>query len=233
MAITPQNNDAFFREVDEELRRDQLTTFWVRYGRLALIAIVVALALFAGWLWWQHHRTQQAGREGEELSAVLADLGQNKTEGAKARLDALAQSPRAGYGGTARLTTAAMAVERGDTKGAAAQFAAIAADTSLPAPFRDLALVRQTALEFDTLPPAQVIARLKPLAVAGNPWFGSAGEMVAIAHLKLNQPGLAGPVFAAIAREESAPESLRSRASRMAGLMGIDTVAAPKAAAKE
>jgi hypothetical protein len=126
-----------------------------------------------------------------------------------------------------------MAIEANDTKGAVTQYRAIADDSGVPAAFRDLALIRQTALEYDALPPADVIARLKPLAVTGNPWFGSAGEMVAVAHLKMNQPALAGPIFAAIARDEAVPETIRSRAARMAGVLGVDVAAAPKAAGKE
>ena len=37
MALTPQNEETFFREVDEELRREQLGSFWRRYGRLLLV----------------------------------------------------------------------------------------------------------------------------------------------------------------------------------------------------
>ncbi|MDB5689138.1 MAG: hypothetical protein JWL91_1014 [Sphingomonas bacterium] len=233
MALTPQNNDAFFREVDDELRRDQLTSFGMRYGRIVLIAAALALAALGGFLYWQHHRAQQAGLDSEALSGALADLGQGKAGPAKAKLDQLAQSPRDVYRASARLTAAAAAAERNDIKAAVAQFAAVAADGDVPAPFRDLALIRQTALEFDTLPPAQVIARLTPLAVAGNPWFGSAGEMVAVSHLKLNQPKLAAPIFAAIARDETAPETLRSRSARIAAVLGIDTVVQRPAAGKE
>ena len=233
MAITPSNNEAFFREVDDQLRQEQLATFWKRYGRLLMALVVLALAAFGGVLWWQHHRARQAGQDGEALTRVLNDLGEGKKAGAAAKLDAIAGSPRPAYAASAQLTAAALALDGGDMKGAAARYKAVAADAKLPAPFRDLALVRQTAVEFDALPPGQVIARLKPLAVAGSPWLGSAGEMVAVAHLKLNQPAQAGPIFAAIARDETAPETLRSRASRMAGVLGIDTIAGAAAAGKE
>ncbi len=232
MALTPQNNDAFFREVDDQLRQEQLATFWNRYGRVALILVVLALAAFGGYLWWQNHRVVAAGRDGEALSGVLADIGSGKKNGAKARLDALAKSPRDGYAATARLTAAALALEDGDVPSAVAQYKAIAADSGIPAPFRSLALVRQTAVEFDTLAPAEVISRLQPLAVAGSPWFGSAGEMVAIAHLKLNQPTQAGRIFAALGAAADVPDTLRARAARMASMLGAD-VAPPKAAGKE
>ena len=107
---------------------------------------------------------------------------------------------------------------------AIAGYKKIAADADLPQPFRDLALIRQTVAEFDTLKPQQVVDRLKPLAVPGNPWFGSAGEMVAISYLNMNKSDLAGPLFAQLAKDEGVPPTIRSRALQMAGVQGIDAV---------
>ena len=69
-----------------------------------------------------------------------------------------------------------------------------------------------------------MIDRLKPLAVPGNPWFGSAGELVGMAYLKQNNTALAGPLFAAIARDKDAPETLRNRVRQLAGLLGVDAI---------
>jgi hypothetical protein len=65
---------------------------------------------------------------------------------------------------------------------------------------------------------------LKPLATPGNAWFGSAGEMTAIAYMKLGQDNRAGPIFAQIAKQKELPQSLRGRATQMAGALGIDAV---------
>jgi len=35
---------------------------------------------------------------------------------------------------------------------------------------------------------------------------------------------MAGPLFAAIARDKDTPESLRNRARQMAGLLGVDAI---------
>lgn len=233
MALTPQNEDAFLREVDEELRRDQLGTFWRRYGRLLVVAVLLALAAFGGFLYWQHQRNQSAGAEGEQMAAVLADLGQGKDAGVTPKLDTLAASDHGGYRATALLTKAALAIDKGDTKTAIAQYKIIADDAKLAQPFRDLALIRQTTLEFETLPAATVIERMKPLAVAGNPWLGSAGELLATAYARNKQPQLAGQIYGAIAKEESVPETLRARATRMAGQLGVDAVAQPAPAATD
>ena len=73
-------------------------------------------------------------------------------------------------------------------------------------------LIRQTALEFDSLKPDQVIARLQPLAKPGNPWFGSAGEMTAMALIKQGKNAEAGRLFAAIAKDKTVPEIASRRA---------------------
>ncbi len=124
----------------------------------------------------------------------------------------------------AQMVEANLLGEDGKTKEAIAIYAKVAKDESLPQTFRDLALIRQTSAEFDTLPPQTVIDRLKPLATAGNPWFGSAGELTAISYMKLGKDNLAGPIFAQIAKQDGLPQTMRSRAQQMAGALGVDTV---------
>lgn len=224
MALTPQDNEAFFREVDDALRQDQLTSFWTCYGRWLIALVVVGLLAFGGWLYWNHRSEQKAGETGEEYSRLLDTLRAGDKAQATKQANALANADQPGYRASALLIQAAMAVESSDSKAAIAQYKAIAADETLAKPYRDLALVRQTALEFDALEPQQVIDRLKPLAAEGNPWFGSAGEMVAIAYMKLRRPELAGPLFAAMAKDRKVPETIRTRAVQMAGLLGVDAV---------
>lgn len=224
MALTPQDNEAFFREVDDALRQDQLASFWTRYGRWLIGLVVLGLAAFGGWLFWNHQAEQKAAEKGEEYSRLLDTLQAGDKAQAKKQAVALAAADQPGYRASALLIQAALALEDRDTKAAIAQYKAIAADEALAQPYRDLALIRQTALEFDALPPQQVIDRLKPLAAEGNPWFGSAGEMVAIAYMKMRKPELAGPLFAAMAKDKGVPETIRTRAVQMAGLLGVDAV---------
>jgi hypothetical protein len=233
LAVKPQNDEAFLREVDEELRRAQLGSFWSRYGRWVVIAAILAIAGFGGTLWWRHAQQQKRGLAGEEMTAALMDMSKSKPDAAKPRLDKLADGSIAGYRALAKLTLADAALDKRDDKGATATLAALAADSSVDQPFRDLALIRQTAIEFDTLPPATVVARLKPLAIEGNPWFGSAGEMVALSYLKMGKRELAGPIFGALAKDQDVPQSIRGRAAKLAGALGQDVVAQPQGPAKE
>lgn len=224
MAVTPTNNDAFIREVDEELRRDQMAQFGKRWGIAAIVAVVVLLAAFGGYLYWQHHQQVVAGEEGETLQQAYDALAAEEPAKAAKPLATLAASSREGYRALALITQADVLLQKNDLKGAAKKFADVANDASLPQPFRDQALVRQTAAEFDTMTPQAVVERLRPLAVPGNPWFGSAGEMTAISYMRMNRADLAGTMFQKIGGDEGVPESIRQRAVQMAGAVGVDAV---------
>jgi hypothetical protein len=233
LAITPRDNEAFYREVDEEVRREQLKTQWQRYGKAAVAGLILLLAAIGGYLWWQNQQEIEAGKRGETLSEAFADISQGSRAPAAAKLDALAKEDAPGYRAAALLAKADLAIDAGDLKGAAALFRSVADDEDLAQPYRDLALVRMTAVEFDSLQPQAVIDRMKPLAIPGNPWFGSSGEMVALAYLRLNRPQDAARIFAAMVKDEKVPDSIRSRAVQMAGSLGVDAVPEPTSATKE
>jgi hypothetical protein len=214
--------DVFLREVDDALREDQLKTILNRYGKPIGAVIGVGLLALAGWLWWDNSAQQKAAEQSEKAIIALDKLEAGNAAGTLADLDALAKDGSDGTRTTAALTRAAILVQQGKTEEGAKAFAAIAADDSAPQAFRDMATVREVSIRFDSLPPQQVIDRLKPLAVPGNAWFGSAGELVGMAYLKQGKPELAGPLFAAIGKNTEVPSSLRSRMRQVAGQLGYD-----------
>lgn len=234
MALTPTQNpgekdrsgsdEAFRREVDDAVRASNLTGFWKRYGRWLLVALVAGLLAFGGYILWQNRVQAAADKQSEAFVDAIDKLQAGDNKGASILLAKLSKADQPGYRAMAQLVQANLDAEKGEPKKAIAAYAKIAADVTLPQPFRDLALVRQTGAEFDSLPPQKVVDRLKPLAVPGNAWFGSAGEMTAMAYMKMGKDNLAGPIFAQIAKQQNLPQSLRARATQMAGALGVDAV---------
>ncbi len=224
MAVKPQDNSAFLREVDEEVRKDQAADFWRKWGMWIAGAVILCLAALGGWLYWQNQQTAAAERQTEELSQILQDIAGGQPGDAEAQLATLATSSRPGIRAAALLTQADYALENGDTETAIAGFAAVAGDEGIPRQYRDLALVRQTAVEFEDMQPQAVIDRLATLARPGNPWFGSAAEMTAVALMAQDKNDEAGALFAQIAQGENVPDTLKTRAVQMAGVLGVDAV---------
>jgi hypothetical protein len=226
LAQPPDITETFVREVDENLRRDQARDFFKTYGNWLIAGVVLLLAISGGLIWWNQHQTQRRGEQVEQLAQVYKDIGSGNVNKAGPQLDNLSQSGSKAIRASAEFTRAALALQQNDTKQAEATYKDIAEDSGLPRPYRDAALVRQTALEFDSLKPDDVIARLAPLTKSGEPWFGTAGEMTALAMLKQGKNQQAAQLFAAIAKDKNAPETIRARASQVAGSLGIDVGAA-------
>ena len=231
MALTPDTpNEAFLREVDENLRRDQLESFAKAYGKWLIGAVILFLAAVGGYLFWQDKQQAKSAAQSEELASIYDQIGAGNAEAAKKRLVPLETASNDVVRALVLLAEAATALDASDRDTALAKYRVIAADEDLPDAYRNLALLRSTTLEFDQLKPEEVISRLEPLAKPGEPWFGSAGELTAMAYLKQGQKEKAGRLFAAIAADRQVPETMRSRATQIASTLGVDASAAmPKA----
>ena len=231
MAIKPNDGEVFLKEVDEELRKDQLNDFVRRYGWAIIAAVVLVLGAIGGWIWWQARQQAAAAAQGEALLEALEAADSGNRAAAAPKIAELAESDVEGYRVAGLFSRANGEIEAGNLAAAVATLRSIAADADLAEPYRHAALVRQTALEFDRLQPQEVIQRLRPLVRRGGPWLGSAGEMVGIAHLKMGRADLAGPVFAQIGRDETVPPTIRTRAVQMAGSLGVNALEEPAAPA--
>ena len=226
--------DVFLREVDDALREAELKSILSRYGKPIGGAIAAGLVMLAGYLWWDNSTKQAAGERSEQATIALDKLEAGNAAAALADLEPLTKDGSDGSKAAAAMTRAAILVQQGKAEDGAKAFAAIAADETVPQAYRDLATIREVSLRFEAMQPQQVIDRLKPLAVPGNPWFGSAGELVGMAYLKLGKPDQAGPLFAAIGKNTEVPATLRTRMRQVAGQLGYDAgtddVSAPAAA---
>ncbi len=245
MALRPQNpskpaddreaaqQDGFLREVDEALREQEFVDLLKRYGKPVGGAIIALLLGLAGYLYWDHARREAAGELSEKTILALdkIDPRGGGLDQALKDIDPLTKEGGAASQANARMLRAAISFQQGKQEDAAREFAAVAADEKAPQPLRDMALVRETAIRFDQLAPQQVVDRLKGLAVPGNPWFGSAGEMVGMAYLKQGKPDLAGAMFVAVAKDKDVPQSLRTRMRQIGGQLGFDAGEDPAQAA--
>ena len=87
MALQPDSNDTFLREVDENLRRDQFQDFFKKNGKWIAAAVVLLLAAAGGWIYWQEQRNRDAAAQSEELHAVLTDVASGRGQTVPQRID--------------------------------------------------------------------------------------------------------------------------------------------------
>lgn len=216
--------EALLREVDEAVRQDDLASFGQRYGRTLAIGAGVLILGFGGFLFWQDRQDAARERQSETIITALDQMQAGNLPAAASGVEAVAQDGAPGPNASARLLQAGAAMAQGNAADAAARLTALSQDGSAPQPLRDLARIRLVAMQFDSMDKAQVISQLGPLARPDNPWFASAGELVAMAYLEQGKRAEAGRLFAEISKSTTAPESVRSRSRQMAGVLGVDAI---------
>ena len=216
--------EALLREVDEAVRQDDMLDFGQRYGRQIALLLGVVILGFGGFLYWQNRQDAARAVESEMIVAALDQAQANNLSAAATTAQPLVKGGDPGPRGSAQLLAAGAAVGEGRTAEAAKLLAALAADAESPRPIRDLARIRLVATQFDSMDKAKVIAQLGPLAHPGSPWFGSAGELVAMAYLQQGKNAEAGRLFGNLATDANVPDPIRSRARQMAGVLGVDAI---------
>ena len=214
--------DGFLREVDEALREDQVVDAFKRYAKPIGALVAILLLALAGYLYWDNSVKSAAALRSEKAMIALDKLQAGQFDAAAADFEALTkEGPDAGRT-LAAMNLAAIAAEQGKIDDAAKRFAAIAADAKAPKLYRELAAVREVTLRYDTMKPDAVVAKLKPIAVPGNAYFGSAGELLGMAYLDSGKTDLAGALFAQIGQDKTVPQSVRVRVRQLASGLGYD-----------
>jgi hypothetical protein len=211
-----------FREVDEEVRREQLKKLWQRYGHylIALCVLVVAgVGAWRGYQWWEAKQAAQSGAAFEQ-AVELAETG--KHQEAEAAFAKLTTAGTAGYRVLARLREAAE-LARTDPKAAIADYDEIAADRNAGQVIQDLAAVRAGFLLVDTAPYSEIRARLEPLTAADRTFRHSAREILALSAWKTGDMTAARQWTDALLTDPQTPAGTRSRAEVLSELIAASS----------
>lgn len=204
-----------FREIEEELRRDNLLKLWSRYGKYVIGVIVLALVIAGGIVGWRNHQATLRQAEGAQYSEALAMARAGKTADATKEFAVLAQQG-GGYGLPAAFQQAELLAHGGDNKGAIAIYDKLAASQGINPEFRDLATLLSVMHGFPNADPKAAITRLAPLTASSNPLHASALDLTAAAKLQAGDRAGALAIYQKLADDLAAPQALRARAAELA-----------------
>ncbi|MCO5730496.1 tetratricopeptide repeat protein [Rhizobium sp. SSA_523] len=220
------DNDSFIREVNDELRSEQISGFWRRFRPFIIggaVVIVLGTAGFRGYEYWHAHN---ASVYGDQFLSALNLAKDGKTDEALAALDQLEQDGGGAYPVLAQLRSATLLSQKGDKAGAVAAFKAVSTDTNVPEVLRDLAKMRAAWILIDTGTYDQVSAEVEVMATPNHALRHSAREALGLSAFKAGDLTKAKEWFQMIADDAEAPRNIANRAQIM-----LDTIAASGKAA--
>lgn len=219
-------DDSFIREVNEELRSEQVRAVWRRFGPVLIggaVAVVIGTAGYVGYEYW---RESKAAVSGDQFLTALDLAGEKKTDEALSALKKLETEGAGSYPVLAQLRTATLLEQKKDMAGAVTAFDAVAADSKAPVALRDVAKLRAAYILVDTGSYEDVAKRAETLSADGNPMRGSAREVLGLAAYKAGRADDARKLFRQNADDAAIPANLRQRANTMLDLMRSSETAA-------
>lgn len=207
------NPESFIEEVTEEVRRDRLFAAFRKYGWIGVLGVVLIVGGAAVTEWRKASNRAAAQAFGD---AVMVALEQGTAPERRAALAAVpASADRA-----AILNLMLASDPTDDRAGTLAALDRVASDATLPASYRDLAVLRRVVLSGADMALADRRAALDPIAAPGRPFRPLALEQ--LAYLLVEAGDTAGAIAAlqALSQDQEAPSGLRQRATQMIVALG-------------
>lgn len=177
-------NDAAFRELEDEMRRERFAALWRRYGTYVILFAVAIVLGVAGSQIWQTMSKSQAESAGSDYDAAAALLAAGKAEEAAAAFGNIASTGPKGFAALASLSEAGILLRQDKRAEALAIFDRVAEDRSTDPLLSNLARLQAASLKLGEADFTEMENRLKPLIGDTNPWRNRARELLGTAALK-------------------------------------------------
>lgn len=207
-----------FREIEDELRRENLLKLWKKYAKYIIAVVVLALLIAGGVVAWLDYQQSRHEAEGTRYSNALILLREGKQAEAVQAFGDLADEG-GGYAVLAAFEHAELLAKKGDQKGAVTAYERLAENDSIGPDLRQLAVLLSVMHALPNGDPHKTVERLKPLTASGNPWRASALDLTAAAELKAGNRSGARDIYQKLADDLAAPQGLRARAAELAAAL--------------
>jgi hypothetical protein len=207
-----------FQEVDEEVRRERLQKLWERYGVYVIAAAVVLVLAVAGWRGYEWWETRKAVRAGDAFEAARTLSEQGKHDEAEAAFAKVAAEGTQSYRVMGQMR-AATELAQTDKPAAVRVYDLIAADSGSGPVMQDLAAVRAALLLVDTASYDDLRARLEPVTAPDRTFRHSARSLLALSAWRNGNESEARRFAEMIIGDPDTPAALRSRTDLLLALL--------------
>jgi hypothetical protein len=213
-----EQRDQLAREVDEELRREQLLKIWEQYGTYIIALAALIIVGVGGVKYYQHRNALAAEAAGGRFISAARQVADSQSD-ARKELEGIVADGPSGYATLARLRLAAADAAAGKAVEAANEFDAIADVRGVDPLLRDYARLQSASLRVDVASWTDMQNRLNDLAAEDNPWRYSARELLGLAAHKAGKTDEARQEFQRLMSDRAVPQSIAERARIMMGVI--------------
>lgn len=217
MKLTPEEEiikirqEMLAKEVDAELKNDQIRELWQKYRFLLFGLIVAIIATVIGCELYDSWQSKLRTAESDKFETAVLTAYQGQPDVALNNLTELSETGKTAYQYLADLKQAGILIGQGKQTEAFALLKKLMNDTSVPDDLRSVARLSLAGHQMDTANPSDIQALLQPLLSAQNPFYGSAAELMALTYLKQNNPEGAKNIINQALNSEVVPVNMKQR----------------------
>ncbi|MBX9683717.1 MAG: tetratricopeptide repeat protein [Hyphomicrobium sp.] len=205
------DRDSLLREVEEELRREQMQKIWERYNGLILGGVALIVLAVGGYKWLESRRIADAEARGAEFTAAVQLSNDKKTDEAVAAFQKIADTGSSGVASLAKLHIAGAHLKAGKTDEALVAFERLANDASADQLLKNYAQLQVASLKMSTSDFTDIQNRLSPLAADSSPFKTSANELLGIAAFKAGNLEIARKHLEPLLIDPAASQAIQER----------------------
>ncbi len=210
-----------FREVEEDLRHEQLKRLAKRFGPYVVAVVVLVIAVIGGYSAYQSWQQDTREEAGAAFARALADVREGDAEKGLQVLDQEAASGDAGFKVLAAFAAAEVRAETGDAQTAIEGWRALANDGDAGQPLQDVARLLAVMHAMNAGEPlAALEGELEPLAQSDRPLSFLARELTAILALQQGDEARGRELLKTLSEDPNSPVGLRGRAAQLLDSLG-------------
>jgi len=226
--------DTLLREVDEELRREQMEKLWQRYNGLILGVAALIVAAVAGYKFLETRRITNSQAAGAEFEAAVKLSDEAKTDEAIKAFQKIADTGPHGYASLAKLHVAGAYVKAGRLDDALKAYEALGNDSGADQLLKSFAQLQAASLRMEQADFTEMQNRLNSLTGDQSPYKVSAREMLGFAAFKAGKYDEARKLLEPLLIDPAATQAIQERIKVvMAKIAAAEVSAASPPAAQQ
>ena len=208
-----------FREIDEEIKREQFAKLWDKYGYLILGAALAIVVGVAGYKYWKYDQAQQSQTYGTRYTDALELARTGKKDLAQLSFTQIAEKGPRGYAMLSQMRDAAVKASAGKLSDAVSDYDKLSGNGTVDPVFQDFSRIQAAMLRVDKADEAEMKQRLGSLADGASSWRHSARELLGLSAYRAGNMDGAENYYNQLLSDQAAPGGIRQRAEMMLALI--------------
>ncbi len=204
--------EAFIKEVNEDLKNESMKKLWDRYGLYIIILVAAALTAAVSFETIKAWHTKKIQKWSDSYAYALSLQNQGKYDDSIQTFDYIAGQDYGIFSDLAQMQKANILLEQNKTDEALKLMAEIAADKSFNSQLRDTVALKLASYKLENAPIDEIRQLIGGIAQdAENSWQPSANEMLALAYLRDGEIAQAREIYDQLLQSDKTSEVMKVR----------------------